>query len=353
VLPDSNHALKNLILDIGRKTPTLELRPQVVNELRPGAGMDLYFLTADRIDHDTNTMAEVTIFDANDPLRQRTTYAERGDMAFNTERTDLYLTLHEGFVHEVQSDRDGGFQRLYFEEQIVPLRGVGNELERRLGGSDRSDREMNIEMLAANARERSTQLDSVRGESHLRSLDAVYMALNEPIEGDSAGSVRPPPSASPPSVGFADVVTAQALSGARARSARSIALQQTVNRFNVEIHKKLAIAFACIVFSLIGPPLALRFPRGGVGLVIAASSVIFSVYWVGLIAGESLADRRVADPAVTMWAGNALFLVAGLILASRMAYTSGHARGGAFDGIKHRLFGRRKRAAKLTTEASA
>jgi lipopolysaccharide export system permease protein len=104
---------------------------------------------------------------------------------------------------------------------------------------------------------------------------------------------------------------------------------------------------------LIGPPLALRFPRGGVGLVIAASSVIFSVYWVGLIAGESLADRRVADPAVTMWAGNALFLVAGLILASRMAYTSGHARGGAFDGIKHRLFGRRKRAAKLTTEASA
>ena len=48
VLPESNHALKNLILDVGRKTPTLELREQVVNELQPGGGNDLYFLTADR-----------------------------------------------------------------------------------------------------------------------------------------------------------------------------------------------------------------------------------------------------------------------------------------------------------------
>jgi lipopolysaccharide export system permease protein len=157
----------------------------------------------------------------------------------------------------------------------------------------------------------------------------------------------------PPSVGISDVVTAEAVSGARSRAARAIALEQTVNRFNVEIHKKLAIAFACIVFTLIGPPLALRFPRGGVGLVIAASSVIFSVYWVGLIAGESLADRRVADPAVTMWVSNAVFLVAGIVLASRMSHTGGHTRGGALDDLRHRLFRRRRRAEPTVAEASA
>jgi len=359
VLPESNHALRNLILDIGRKTPTLDLREQVVNELRPGAGSDLYFLTADRIDHESNTMANVTIFDANDPLRQRTTYAERGEMAFNEARTDLYLTLHEGFVHEVQSDRDGGFQRLYFQEQIVPLRGVGNELERRLGGSDRSDREMTIAMLSENARDRLDQLDSVRAESHAKSLEAVRLALNEPLTRDSAevgavgvqafGGAR----AAPPSTGISDVVTAEAVSGARSRAARAIALEQTVNRFNVEIHKKLAIAFACIVFTLLGPPLALRFPRGGVGLVIAASSVIFSVYWVGLIAGESLADRRVAGPAVTMWVSNVVFLVAGIVLASRMSHTGGHTRGGGLDDLRHRLFRRRRQAEPVVAEASA
>jgi lipopolysaccharide export system permease protein len=351
VLPESNHALKNLILDIGRKTPTLELREQVVNELRPGTGGDLYFLTADRIDHDANTLANVSIFDGNDPLRQRTTYAERGEMAFNEERTDLYLTLYDGFVHEVESDREGGFQRLYFESQIVPLRSVGNELERRLGGSDRSDREMSIAMLSENAADRQAQLDSVRKENHEQTLRAVRLALALPPPSDSAGAdwavARPTPSS-----GFVDSVSGEIAAGTRSRAARAVALEQTVNRFKVEIHKKLAIAFACIVFTLIGPPLALRFPRGGVGLVVAASSVIFSVYWVGLIAGESLADRRVADPAVTMWVSNVVFLIAGILLASRMSRSAGNQRGGALDDFLHKVGRRRRRADAVAVGAA-
>lgn len=355
VLPESNHALKNLILDIGRKTPTLELREQIVNELRPSAGSDLYFLTADRIDHEANTLANVTIFDANDPLRQRTTFARRGEMAFNGTRTDLFLTLYDGYVHEVQTDREGGFQRLYFREQIVPLRGVGNELERRVGGSDRSDREMSIAMLSANARERLLQLDSVVAESRAKSLEAVRLALGESVSGDStvAGAETPLPVRPPPSTGISDAVTVEVASGARSRAARAVALEQTINRFDVEIHKKLAISFACLVFTLIGPPLALRFPRGGVGLVVAASSVIFSVYWVGLIAGESLADRRVADPALTMWMSNVVFLVAGLVLASRMSRTSGHVRGGGFDDLLGRVFRGWRRSRKIPAEAPA
>lgn len=139
---------------------------------------------------------------------------------------------------------------------------------------------------------------------------------------------------------------------ARSRAARAGALEQTVNRFNVEIHKKLAIAFACIVFTLIGPPLALRFPRGGVGLVIAASTVIFSVYWVGLIAGESLADRRVADPAVTMWVSNVVFLVAGIVLAARMGRASVNTRGSGFDEMWQSLRARLGRKLGSTAEAS-
>jgi lipopolysaccharide export system permease protein len=347
VLPESNHALKNLILDIGRKTPTLELREQVVNEVRPGTGSELYFLTADRIDHEANTLANVSIFDVSDPKRQRTTYADRGEMAFNAQRTDLYLTLYDGFVHEVESDRQGGFQRLYFESQIVPMRDVGNELERRLGGSDRSDREMSIAMLSDNANQRQAQLDSVRAENRDESVKAVRRALAIPVEGDTAAPVR-----ASPSTGYTDPVVAGIAAGTRSRAARTVALEQSVNRYKVEIHKKLAIAFACLVFTLLGPPLALRFPRGGVGLVMAASSVIFSVYWVGLIAGESLADRRVADPAVTMWLSNVVFLIAGLVLASRMGRSAGNTRGGGrLDDALAKLFGRRRRPDRVAAGA--
>ncbi len=333
VLPESNHALKNLLLDIGRKSPTLELREQVVNELRTGVGIDRYFLTADRIDHETNEMENVTIFDANDPLRQRTTYAASGEMAFNDARTDLYLTLYDGVVHEVQSDRVGGFQRLYFNEQIVPLRDVGNELERRLGGSDRSDREMGFELLAENSRDRREQLDTVLSESREQALQAVRMALNQQTEADSAitGDDRRRDLVGARQRGTwlsRDAMSQQVVAGGRARAARGAALQQSINRFDVEIHKKLAIALACLVFVLMGPPLALRFPSAGVGFVVSASALIFFVYWVGLLGGESLADRRVADPAITMWLGNVIFFIIGVYLLSRMGHSFGTNRSG-------------------------
>ncbi len=356
VLPESNHALKNLILDISRKSPTLELREQVVNELRPGGGSDLYFLTADRIDHESATLGNVAIFDANDPLRHRTTYAARGEMAFNAARTDLYLTLYDGVVHEAQADREGGFQRLFFEQQVIPLRGVGNELERRLGGSDRSDREMSIALLSENAHQRQAELDSVRTENRTDAMRAVLVALDQPSGTDSTGAFTEADIGGwrvrSTSSGSRDAMVQEVAAEARSRAARAGALEQTVNRFNVEIHKKLAIAFACIVFTLIGPPLALRFPRGGVGLVIAASTVIFSVYWVGLIAGESLADRRVADPAVTMWVSNVVFLVAGIVLAARMGRASVNTRGSGFDEMWQSLRARLGRKLGSTAEAS-
>lgn len=329
VLPESNHALKNLLLDIGRKSPTLELREQVVNEIRTDQGSERYFITAARIDPGTNTLEDVTIFDSNDAQRNRTTYAARGRMAFNEEQTDLFLTLYDGVVHEVQSERFGGFQRVYFDQQIVPLRNVGNELERRIGGSDRSDREMGFALLHENASRRRTEVDSLRAASREQAITVVRAALGLPDEGvDSLAAAQAGPR--PRTVGILarDRPTQRMVMEARSRATLSRSLQQAINRYEVETHKKLAIAFACLVFTLIGPPLALRFPRGGVGMVVAASTVIFSVYWVGLIAGESLADRRIANPAVTMWLGNAVFLVVGLWLVRHMGDAGSTVRGG-------------------------
>jgi lipopolysaccharide export system permease protein len=80
----------------------------------------------------------------------------------------------------------------------------------------------------------------------------------------------------------------------------------------VELHKKGSIALACIVFVLVGVPLALRFPRGGMGLVLGAGMAVFAVYYVGLIAGESLANRLVIPPFWAMYASNILVGAIGL-----------------------------------------
>jgi lipopolysaccharide export system permease protein len=113
------------------------------------------------------------------------------------------------------------------------------------------------------------------------------------------------------------------LIGARMRDAR-----QGMNRYDVEIQKKFALAFACIVFVMIGAPIALRFPRGGVGLVIGASVGIFALYYIGLVGGEALADRLIVGPFLAMWLTNLLFLGIAALLLSRMGKEGVTARGG-------------------------
>jgi lipopolysaccharide export system permease protein len=107
----------------------------------------------------------------------------------------------------------------------------------------------------------------------------------------------------------------------------------------VEIHKKLAISAACVIFALLGVPLAIRFPRGGVGLVIGTSLAVFSVYYVGLIGGEELGDRLVVSPFLAMWTPNLIFLAVGLGLLWIVRREGSTAHGGDWDDLKHALFG--------------
>ena len=111
------------------------------------------------------------------------------------------------------------------------------------------------------------------------------------------------------------------------------------NRYGVEIQKKFSLAAACIVFVLVGAPIALRFPRGGVGLVIGVSFVVFAIYYIGLIGGESLANHNIISPFWAMWADNVIFLLVGLLLVSRMGREGVTTRGGNFGETMDKISG--------------
>ena len=98
---------------------------------------------------------------------------------------------------------------------------------------------------------------------------------------------------------------------------REVTGLRRINQYWVEIHKKGTIPAACIVFVLLGAPIAVRFPRGGVALVVGVSLGIFGAYYVSLIGGERLADRLWISPLWAMWAPNVLFGAAGLVALAR------------------------------------
>ncbi|GLC24410.1 LptF/LptG family permease [Roseisolibacter agri] len=130
-----------------------------------------------------------------------------------------------------------------------------------------------------------------------------------------------------------------------------------MNGYDIEIHKKFALAVACIVFVLLGAPVALRFPRGGVGLVIGMSLFVFALYYCFLIAGEELATRGLLPSWVSMWAANVLFGAVGVVLAWRMGRESGSARGGGLAEwwwmLRHRKELRRQAEARAAVAGAA
>ena len=131
--------------------------------------------------------------------------------------------------------------------------------------------------------------------------------------------------------------------------------RRSENAYEVEIQKKFALAAACFVFLLLGAPIALRFPRGGVGLTIGVSLVVFALYYVGLIAGESLARRGIVPPFLSMWGANIIFTALALWMLSRMGKENTSGRGGdlrdLLDSIRSRLA--RRRTAAPTPRPSA
>ena len=368
ILPRANHRLATLQRDIAQKKPTFGLREQVINEVSPGR----FYLRAGHLDEASNMMREVTIYDMSDPTRRRTIFADSGNMGMSKGMTDLELTLYNGNMQDVPTDNPDELQRLYFNVDLIRVRGVGNQFQKTTVDSYKSDREMTVcEMQAAQDRARKERQQVRKDfEKTLASLKKAKAKLsNEVLNEDpsepwdiglgrlyckaialmtpstahaqtvsststqATSRIQPPVAIQPPSPDIASELST--IESLRVRLDDST---QQMNAYGVEIHKKFALAVACFVFVLLGAPIALRFPRGGVGLTIGVSLFVFALYYVCLIAGESLGKRGLMPAVVSMWMANAIFALIALLLLAKMGKEGSTARGGdmreMFDSIR-------------------
>src|SRR6266545_3724691 len=151
VLPRSNHRLRTLLVDIQRKKPTFQLKEQVINEVVTGQ----FFLRAARIDPASNRLKDVTIYDLSDAERRRIITADSGRMAYSAGGRDLFLTLADGDIEEVNRSDPTQFNRTFYRTNRMRVSGVGNIFTQTEHDTYKSDREMStceMQQAAAGAR---------------------------------------------------------------------------------------------------------------------------------------------------------------------------------------------------------
>lgn len=310
VLPEANHRLASLRSSIGRKQPTFALQERRVNEVIDRK----LFLLAAQIDIATSELENITIWDERDEDRSRTIYAARGKMAFNEAHTDLYLQLFDGKVQETRYESPGSFHEVWFETNNIRIADVGNELNLETS-SFRSDRELPIDSMLVQVREARAEAARFEEISAAMALSVTSRRLGglAPDEAELAPADTAGPIADAWNTGRRLEAPSSAFNSFRTNAIQLQRNRERANKFEVEIWKKFTIPAACIVFVLIGVPIAVRFRKGGVGLVVGVSLGVFCLYYVGLIGGEKLADRRLLSPALAMWSPNILFGIIGIV----------------------------------------
>ena len=89
-----------------------------------------------------------------------------------------------------------------------------------------------------------------------------------------------------------------------------------IAKHKIEWHRKISLAFACVIMFLIGAPLGSIIRKGGFSVPLLISILLFVVYYVISITGEKTAKDLSASPLEGMWISNFVFIPISLILIS-------------------------------------
>lgn len=78
-------------------------------------------------------------------------------------------------------------------------------------------------------------------------------------------------------------------------------LNDSIVAYNIEIHRKFSLSFACLLLFLVGAPLGAIIRKGGIGLPLVVAVIFFVAYFIASQTGETLSESKKLPPFIGMW----------------------------------------------------
>lgn len=286
ILPDSNHTLKNLMHNVAAHKPITALKPGVFTQLQKWT---IYVRS-----HDADQMYGIVIYNRENRRFPETITAERGTIEITHGGNSLTATLFNGEMHIRDSKEQTRYEVRTFKSFRLHLPDLGFRSSD-MATDHRSDREMS-------SGDMKREIDRFRNEivtlnSEISDLDKQIAEFDEDSPSENAQQKH-----------------TRRVNLRKIKESKIESLEKRIRMYQVEIHKKYALAFACIVFVLIGAPVGMMTRTSSVGTAFVVSMIVFMVYYMSLIGGEELADRGVVSPMLSMWISNIVLLLCGSLL---------------------------------------
>ncbi|KAA3619734.1 MAG: YjgP/YjgQ family permease [Calditrichaeota bacterium] len=342
VLPHSNHRLSMLMRYMGNKKPAMRIEPGVwFDDLN-----NISLLVREKQDSASVAhVKDVMINDYSDMHSISTITAERGRIWANEMTGFLEIRLFDGEMQQITLKNMREFRRVQFSEQVFNFNVSEMFNTERPQSKRRNDRELSAEEMLV-----EVNSNKVKNSDKLKTMQEHIAVEFKKIFGDNFGLPMPIksdssdinsdvkvqlPSSNRQPIGLP--IAAKNSDIARLknkdRPVKKIFQEQKSllttlrvntngiksndrrnNKLMVEVHKKYAIPFACIIFILVGMALGTMSRSGGIGKSLGISLFFFILHWALIIAGEDLADRGLLSPFLSMWLANIIVGAASLLL---------------------------------------
>ncbi len=308
ILPEYNHKARLLTGDIYHKRPGLNIEPGYFIDDIPGYSIYVK-------NKKDGCLFDLIIYKKDSPETRTTIYADSGRI--NIKGNKVLFTLYEGEIHELDVKDFKDYRRISFNRHIIGI-PVDNLMLERRDKSRRGDREMTIKMMQIEVDKYLAKRNEINDKIEKMVKDKLniveyknFATLNKYIKSkiDSNLVLLSENEAKLKNRELKGLIT-------RIKGEQNyvFSLQKQINKYQVEIHKKISMPVACIVFILIGVPLGIMTQQGGIALAAVASLFFFIIYYIFLTGGETLADMVIIPPYVGMWTPNVLLTIVGIYL---------------------------------------
>ena len=359
ILPKTNLKFYSLMLSVRQQKPEMVIKEGVFSN-----DMNNYSIKVEHKGKNNNMLYDVMIYDHSDNLGNvSVSVSDSGKMELTKDKKFMSVTLYNG-----KSYTDGPenrqsqvkkfpFRRETFTKEVINISMKEFEFNRvddkRYAGASKM---LNVSQL-------TSQGDSVfrayKGRlwrylvtfTYIRDINLQLNWLGNPID-----SLRINPKIKPDSIVDFDTQIAamstfekEALYQSTINNVRvnsQLISQQldemygrkkALNSYAMEWHRKFTLSFACLIFFFIGAPLGAIIRKGGLGMPVVVSILMFIAYYILMITGEKFAREDAWSMIGGMWLASFVFLPLGIWLTYKAATDSGVMNMESYHALYKRL----------------
>jgi lipopolysaccharide export system permease protein len=330
ILPKANLKFQSLFYDIRKQKMAFNLTEGVYYDAIEG-----YVIKVNKKDkNDDRTLYGIIVYDHknNKQINDNVTFAQKGTMDISPDGATLILTLYDGYnyddSYENKKAGDLPFKKIEFKKEIMRFDLSQFDMTRsdedlrknhyknynyaqitKAIDSLALRREYAVNIFVKYADQRFMNLNIV--DTSLISKDTTYCNITMPLLSNYDLSSQ-------------KKIISNALDHARSVKTALAYKRDNVkymtnltNQHKVEFFRRSALAFACLVLFFIGAPLGAIIRKGGLGLPLVLSTLIFILYYIILTSGQKAALKDEIPPFIGLWIANLIIMPVGIFLTAK------------------------------------